>query len=221
MKRPSNGQITVFKLAVSVILLCTFEGCRGQENPRHIGARYGRFDLDKITFSEHLDTLFARAEKYYKMPKGTEVFDSKLGRYVLTDTLYSVYRIPAKNVTEGTYSFKTLRIQPREVVDFYADRLNKFRKAEVSVYMSTKEYAQLRADCKDFKNITTTSVNKLNNGKYQIFQDTDQKNQVQTTLYCLENTDTAEGERFFVRISRLDLKIRNDGFYKQLNDNLK
>ena len=124
----------------------------------------------KSRFQSNLDTLFSKTEKYYKLPKGDEFFDERQSKYTIKDTLYHIYRISPKSLTEGTFRFKNLDIKPKEVVDFYADHSLNFRKMEVSVYMNDKQYQELRAGCKDFKDITPENVRKVNNGKYVILQ---------------------------------------------------
>ncbi|MDQ0639992.1 hypothetical protein QF042_003557 [Pedobacter sp. W3I1] len=218
-----NNSTRLCQMPIYISLLLMVMSCNGQENPGYIGAKYGVLDLDKITFSEQLDTLFSKTEKYYKLPKGEEVFDEKLGKYVMADTLYHIYRIPAKNVAEGTFSFKRLEVKPKEVVDFYADHSHRFRKVEVSVYMSDGQYRQLRDDCKNFKDITPANVKKVNNGKYIILQSNDTQKQILTTLYCLDNRLENNGDlnqNYFVRIAKTSLKIKNDEFDKQLNDEI-
>jgi len=215
---------TLCQILLNMMLLFMFESCSGQDNPPYIGAEYGTFDLDKITFSERLDTLFSKTEKYYKMPKGDEVFDEKSGKYLIRDTLYHMYRTPTKYVAEGTFRFKSLLIKPKEVVDFYTDHLHNFRKVEVSVYLNNTQYAELRAACKDFRDVTPANVRKVNNGKYVILQSEEAGKQIRTTLYCLENTGDTRGDneqKFFIRISKTSLAIRNDKFYLQLKDDIK
>ena len=109
MGKATSKGTWLYHILIYTILLFMFVSCHGQGNPNYIGAKYGAFDLDKITFSERLDTLFSKTEKYYKMPKGEELFDKQLGKYVIGDTLYHIYRISPKNVAEGTFRFKSLR----------------------------------------------------------------------------------------------------------------
>jgi hypothetical protein len=201
-----------------------FASCNAQENPRYIGTKYGVFDLDKITFSEQLDTLFSKTEKYYKIPKGNEPFDEKLRKYLIRDTLYYIYRIPTKSIAEGTFKFKNLDIKPKAVVDFYADHSYNFRKMEASVYLDDKQYQELRFACENFKDVTPENVKKVNNGKYVILQSVNAEKQIQTTLYCLENkkeNNNDPNQNYFVRISKTSLQIRTDQFYKRLNDEIK
>lgn len=212
------------RILMFAILLFMFVSCKGQESPKYIGAKYGVFDLDKITFSEQLDTLFSGTEKYYMLPKGNERFDGKLGKYMMQDTMYYIYRIPPKNVVEGTFRFRSLEIKPKEVVDFYADHSHHFRKVEVSVYMNDAQFAELRAACKEFRDVTPENVRKVNNGNYSILQCKDVEKQTQTTLYCLDNSGDNSNDsqqNFFVRISKTSLSIQNDKFYEQFKDDIK
>jgi len=200
-----------------------FMSCKGQENPRYIGAEYGVFDLNKITFGEQLDTLFSKTEKYYKLPKGEEYFDQKQGSYLLKDTLYYIYRILPKFVTEGTFKFKNLDIKPKQVVDFYADHSHHFRKMELSVYISDKQYQQLLDACRDFKDVTPENVRKFNNGKYIILRSDDIHGQIQTTLYCLNNkqeNNDDPGQNYFVRIAKTSLRVKTDKFYQHFKDQM-
>ncbi|WP_129715255.1 hypothetical protein [Pedobacter sp. SYP-B3415] len=198
-----------------MIFLFTFGSCNGQDNPTHLGARFGVFDLDKVTFAERLDTLFAKQKKSYKLPK-----ESATGH----DTLYTIFRIPASSAEDKTFKFKNVEIKPKEVVDFYADQSNKFRKVEASVYLTKQQYNALLNACKHFKDITPANVRTVHNGKYNILQTRDAGTQTQTTLYCLDNKTDAAGapqQAFFVRISRLSLKKTDDKFYSQFNDDMK
>lgn len=217
-----NG-IKLCYIIVYIGLLFMFMSCNGQENPDYIGAGYGVFDLDRITFSEQLDTLLSKSEKYYKLPKGEEYFDNGQKKYTLKDTVYYIYRIPPKFVAEGTFRFKGLVIKRKEVVDFYADDSGNFRKLEVSVYLSDQQYRDLIAACKDFKDLTPENVRKVNNNKYIILQSNDTKKQILTTLYGLDNrqeNNNDPNQNYFVRISKTSLKMRNDEFYKQFNDEI-
>lgn len=222
MNNAGNKSNKFSKVIVFLSLISIIMSCNGQENPRYIGARYGVFELDKINFSENLDTLFNKAGKHYRLPKGKEYFDDGLKRYVLKDTVYYIYRIPPRFVAKGTFRFKGLDIKPQEIVDFYTDHSNRLRKMEVSVYLDDKQYGELRTACKEFSNLTSENIRKVNNGKYVILQHLDARQEVQTTLYCLENSEGIEpDQKYFVRISKTSLKITTDNFYEQLNDEIK
>jgi hypothetical protein len=211
-------------MPIYVSLLFMLMNCNAQENPKYIDAGYGVFHLDKITFSEQLDSLFSKTEKYYKLPKGEEYFNDGQKKYALKDTVYYIYRIPSKFVAEGTFRFKNLAIKPKEVVDFYADDSGNFRKIEVSVYLNDQQYRELIAACKDLKDHTPENVRKVNSGKYVILQNVNAEKQIQTTLYCLDNrheNNNDPNQNYFVRISKTSLQIRTDKFYKQFNDDMK
>lgn len=223
MRKAGNKCAERCRIMIYVSLLCMCISCNGQENPEYIGARYGVLDLDKVTFSEQLATMFSKTEKFYKLPKGDEHFDVKLNRDVATDTVYYIYRISPRFVAEGTFRFKMLDIKPQEVVDFYADDSGNFRKVEVSVYLSDKQYQELRAACKEFKDVTPENVRKVNNNTYTILQHANAGKQTQTTLYCLDNrkeNGNDPGRHYFVRISKISLKVKTDKFYKRLNDEI-
>jgi len=182
-----------------------FACCKGQENPKHIGKAYGEFDMDKITFDENLDSLFLKTD-FFIIVKKDSYFDTIKNKQIWTDTLDYTYRIPHEKAT-GLYTFKNIKIKD-EVVSFYSDRNKKFRKADFSVYISTKEYKQLLAETKDYKDITTPQVKKFNGDKYIILQKKDSRKQ--TNLYCSKNDD-GEGD-YFVRVRINDLRIKGDKF---------
>lgn len=203
-------------------MLFVLQSCKGQNNPQYIGAQFGVLDLDKVTFTEQLDTLFSKAGKSYKMAKVDEVLDDQSGK--AGSTLHYIYRIPASAATPGMFSFKKLAIGRNEVVDFYADQGNRFRKVEVSVYLSDKQYRELRDACKKFKDITPANVSKVHNGHYTILQGKDAATNSQTTLYCLNNEADSNNDRqkaYFIRISKISLKTTNDRFYQRFNDDIK
>ena len=165
--------------------------------------------------------MFSKAEKFYKIPKGREQFNERLKRYVLQDTAYTLYRMSAKAIDENTYKYRNVKIKLSEAVDFYMDRMGRFRKVEVSVYLNENQYKELLKNGGDFRDITPESVRKLNNDKYSILRKSS-PGTLQTTLFILEDTETRNSnQRYFVCISRMNMKIADDRFYKELNDDVK
>ena len=214
--------MNAFKLLLIIALLSLCTGCSGQGHPKYIGEQYGTFDLDKITFRENPDSLLSKTEQYYKLPEEDRYFDDMLKRFVETDTLYFIYRIPSKYISGKMFRFKNFRLKAKEIVDFYVDNSKRLRKVETSVYMSAEEYGQLLAACKDFKDITPVNVSNFNNKKYVILQKEERATEVQTTLYCLDyRSNNDPGKDYFVRISKSNTSIRNDRFYKRENDEVK
>lgn len=125
----------------TLLFLITFNmlfiACNGQENQKRIGKEFGMFDIDKISFSENLDSLFAKSA-FFVITKKNSHFDTIQNRQIWTDTLLYIYRIPHEKV-DGLYSFKNLKVKDA-VVSFASDKNKKFRKVDFSVYISTAEY---------------------------------------------------------------------------------
>ena len=78
MRKTGNKEMKICQMLYCIATLMIFTSCRSQENPKYIGAEYGVFDLDKVTFPGNLDTLLSKTEKYYKRPFEDRYFDGKL-----------------------------------------------------------------------------------------------------------------------------------------------
>lgn len=224
MNRINSSCLSSYGNLFALLLLLMNTGCNAQGNALYIGKQYGVFDLDKITFSEQPDTLLSKVEKYYKLPQEDGYFDEQQKAFVTTGILYHIYRMLPRYVSTGMFTFKQLQIPSKQVIDFYADQSGNLRKVEFSVYLGDKEYQDLRAACKDFKDVTTEQISRLNNGNYKILQYENPGKTIQTTLYCLDNRkerNSDDNQHYFVRISSISLKNRNDRVYQQLNDEVK
>ncbi|EJL74344.1 hypothetical protein [Chryseobacterium populi] len=200
-----------YKLLFNFAVTFLFISCTAQENPNYIGKQFVSFDLNKVTFQENLDTLFSKINKFdlIVIPDTNSRFDT-LQNKISNDPVAFIYRVKHKN-TDGLYSFQNLKV--KEVVSFYTDNQNRFRRVDFAMYLSEPEYQNLLSTNKDYKDITTDEVRKFNNNKYQILQKVEKKKA--TTFYCLETRDNL-GD-YFVRIRISDLNIIADEFDKKWN----
>lgn len=201
------------KLFFFLNFMVLITGCNGQENPEYIGKAYGTFELDRITFKEKPAFLFSKVNQadLILITGKDSYFDTLQNKQIWTDTIEYIYRIRHAKV-DGLYAFKGFKIKDK-VVSFYTDHQKRFRRVDVSFYMTKEEYKNLMDKTKDYKDITTKQIRDFNNGKYNIFEKIDGTKK--TLLYCTEMNDQ-DGE-YFIKVRMNDLKIVNDKFDQKWN----
>lgn len=203
----------LYKLFFFLNFMILITGCKGQENPKYIGKAFGIFELDQISFKENPDTLFSKVNKadLILIAGKDSYFDTLQNKQIWTDTIEYIYRIPHAKV-DGLFAFKGFEIKDK-VVSFYTDHQKRFRRVDVSFYMTKEEYKNLMDKTKDYKDITTKQIRDFNNGKYSVFEKLDGTKK--TLLYCTEINDQ-DGE-YFIKVRMNDLKIVNDKFDQKWN----
>jgi len=70
------------------MLMC-LQSCQsqGKPNPKYLGAKFGDFDLDKVTFKENVDSLFSKSKDYFIRAEKNSAFSTKVKREPLKDTV--------------------------------------------------------------------------------------------------------------------------------------
>ncbi|QYS86906.1 hypothetical protein JJC03_02555 [Flavobacterium oreochromis] len=113
-----------FFLIFSILFL---SNCQSQQNKKYIGLKYGSFDIDKLTFTENIDTLFS------KIPH-VEILKDINGRKM------RVFRV--KPIAQDKKLFKYFNIEDGDT-EFYIDDKNELVRA----------YDMIRTTKKDLKNL--------------------------------------------------------------------
>lgn len=131
------------KLFFFLNFMILLTGCKGQENPKYIGKAFGIFELDQISFTENPDTLFSKVNKadLILIAGKDSYFDTLQNKQIWTDTIEYIYRIRHAKV-DGLFAFKGFEIKDK-VVSFYTDHQKRFRRVDVSFYMTKEEYKNL------------------------------------------------------------------------------
>ncbi|MBF6654793.1 hypothetical protein HUE46_01190 [Flavobacterium columnare] len=91
-----------------IFFLFLLSNCQSQQNEKYIGLKYGIFDIDKVTFTENIDTLFS------KIPH-VEILKEINGRKM------RVFRV--KSIAQDKKLFKYFNIEEGNT-EFYLDDKN-------------------------------------------------------------------------------------------------